>query len=410
MFRRWVDSFWAFPSSALVSGAFDGDLEQVKRWIEYYKDQPSSLNTECDTSRYKMTALHMAAMNGNVQIADALLLAGADANVKDERGETPLITACRYRRADVAIRLILSPGIDIYCVDDQGYTAIMLSAKYSLIGVFDYLATMSSSVLARFQLAINYQPFPSRDTLLHCAVVGGDANFVAKLLTFPELDLGLVNQYGLTAAQEARRLGCTAIAVMIEEEIQRRSRISDVVAEDVDEDVVEDIDMDMDEPVLDIIPNSMRDRLCSINYEGVIPIGFLCPISREIMCDPVTVCSGQTYDRSSLQIWFSRNPGCSELADPINPEYKIKKSELNNGTNIVLKDAIELFVSKREKAPLRKSPRLKTSAAAAAAAASVISDEERNEQMRRARIRMFDKSRDDEQPAASLASSPSLGR
>lgn len=36
-----------------------------------------------------MTALHLAAMTGNIRIAKKLLLKGADKNLKDSRGSTP---------------------------------------------------------------------------------------------------------------------------------------------------------------------------------------------------------------------------------------------------------------------------------------------------------------------------------
>ncbi|KAJ7514652.1 hypothetical protein O6H91_23G053800 [Diphasiastrum complanatum] len=35
-----------------------------------------------------------------------------------------------------------------------------------------------------------------------------------------------------------------------------------------------------------------------------IPSNFMCPISLEPMQDPVTLCTGQTYERSSIQRWF----------------------------------------------------------------------------------------------------------
>lgn len=36
-----------------------------------------------------------------------------------------------------------------------------------------------------------------------------------------------------------------------------------------------------------------------------IPLYFRCPISLELMRDPVTVCTGQTYDRSSIEAWVA---------------------------------------------------------------------------------------------------------
>ncbi|XP_004240176.2 U-box domain-containing protein 26-like [Solanum lycopersicum] len=44
-----------------------------------------------------------------------------------------------------------------------------------------------------------------------------------------------------------------------------------------------------------------------------IPILFRCPISLDLFKDPVTLCTGQTYDRSSIEKWLS----CGNLTCPV---------------------------------------------------------------------------------------------
>ncbi|KAL1534608.1 U-box domain-containing protein 26 [Salvia divinorum] len=49
-----------------------------------------------------------------------------------------------------------------------------------------------------------------------------------------------------------------------------------------------------------------------------IPYYFRCPISLELMCDPVTVCTGQTYDRSSIESWVATgNTTCPVTRAPL---------------------------------------------------------------------------------------------
>lgn len=49
-----------------------------------------------------------------------------------------------------------------------------------------------------------------------------------------------------------------------------------------------------------------------------IPYHFRCPISLELMCDPVTVCTGQTYDRSSIESWVATgNTTCPVTRSPL---------------------------------------------------------------------------------------------
>ncbi|XLS71215.1 hypothetical protein HN51_028080 [Arachis hypogaea] len=44
-----------------------------------------------------------------------------------------------------------------------------------------------------------------------------------------------------------------------------------------------------------------------------VPLFFLCPISLEIMKDPVTVSTSITYDRESIETWLfsGKNKSCS---------------------------------------------------------------------------------------------------
>lgn len=49
-----------------------------------------------------------------------------------------------------------------------------------------------------------------------------------------------------------------------------------------------------------------------------IPYHFRCPISLELMSDPVTVCTGQTYDRSSIESWVATgNTTCPVTRVPL---------------------------------------------------------------------------------------------
>lgn len=49
-----------------------------------------------------------------------------------------------------------------------------------------------------------------------------------------------------------------------------------------------------------------------------IPHHFRCPISLELMRDPVTVCTGQTYDRSSIEAWVATgNTTCPVTRSPL---------------------------------------------------------------------------------------------
>ncbi|XP_077230592.1 U-box domain-containing protein 20-like [Tasmannia lanceolata] len=54
------------------------------------------------------------------------------------------------------------------------------------------------------------------------------------------------------------------------------------------------------------------------NKEGMIPTHFRCPISLDLMKDPVTLCTGITYDRQSIDTWLDAgNHTCPVTNQPL---------------------------------------------------------------------------------------------
>lgn len=58
-----------------------------------------------------------------------------------------------------------------------------------------------------------------------------------------------------------------------------------------------------------------------------IPEYFICPISLQIMKDPVTVVTGITYDRDSIECWLSKNPNSNALC-PVTKLHVSRDSDL----------------------------------------------------------------------------------
>ncbi|XP_010912457.3 U-box domain-containing protein 25-like [Elaeis guineensis] len=63
----------------------------------------------------------------------------------------------------------------------------------------------------------------------------------------------------------------------------------------------------------------MPGSVAPLDLEGVtVPYHFRCPISLELMRDPVTVCTGQTYDRPSIESWVATgNTTCPVTRTPL---------------------------------------------------------------------------------------------
>lgn len=67
------------------------------------------------------TPLHGAAVGGHVEAAEALLDKGADLNAKDESGETPLAKTCVHGQKAVA-KLLIDRGADMSSKNNEGDT------------------------------------------------------------------------------------------------------------------------------------------------------------------------------------------------------------------------------------------------------------------------------------------------
>jgi hypothetical protein len=77
-----------------------------------------------------------ATLNGNTQLVSMLLSNGADINLQKNDGWTALMLAARYSNTDSnveTVKLLLDNGADINLQKNDGWTALMLAARYSNI-------------------------------------------------------------------------------------------------------------------------------------------------------------------------------------------------------------------------------------------------------------------------------------
>jgi len=78
-------------------------------------------------NRYGVTPLALACLNGNEQLVELLLAAGADANAPERGGETALMTASRTGKPG-AVKVLLAHGADVNAHERRGQTALMWAA------------------------------------------------------------------------------------------------------------------------------------------------------------------------------------------------------------------------------------------------------------------------------------------
>ena len=116
-----VDAPEGDGTTALHWAAYQGDLDIAQLLLR--------AGANADTpNRYGVTPLALAAGRGNAPIVEALLEAGAEANTTLPEGETVLMAAARSGNVDV-LRLLLAHGADVGAREGwRGQTALMWAA------------------------------------------------------------------------------------------------------------------------------------------------------------------------------------------------------------------------------------------------------------------------------------------
>ena len=116
-------------SHPLIDAAESGDQEAVTSWIQAGEDVNAQDTRKNDTLGLVIggTAIRKAAAKGHVEIVKRLLEAGADPNLSDHYGWTPLLSACQAEHVEV-VRLLVENGAQVDIPNALGVTALSLAA------------------------------------------------------------------------------------------------------------------------------------------------------------------------------------------------------------------------------------------------------------------------------------------
>lgn len=120
---------------------------------------------------FDRTVLHMAAGLGYVDMVELFLDAGADPNVQDDLGGTPLINAAASSSVDV-MKLLLSRSADVNCQRSNGLTALHMAARSGNLEMVEYLINRGAWIQTNVWHA----------TPLHDAAIVGHGQVIETLL------------------------------------------------------------------------------------------------------------------------------------------------------------------------------------------------------------------------------------
>lgn len=188
--------------------AYAGNMEQIRRLVE----NGVSVN---DPDYDGRTALHLAVCEGREDVVLYLLDRKADVNCQDRFGGTPMEDAIRHDRESVQ-KILLDHGATLQGgVGSCAGKICQMASEGNLHGV---------QTLRRNGFDVTEGDYDAR-TALHLAACNDRVSVLEYLLTLnPPINVNLVDRFGGTPLDDAKRHGSTAAIAML---IQRGCVTSD---------------------------------------------------------------------------------------------------------------------------------------------------------------------------------------
>jgi ankyrin repeat protein len=120
-----------------------------------------------------------------VKLVTFLLAQGADCNMPNLEGNTPLMLACIYRWEEVVELLLQQKTIEVNAKDDLGYSALVYAVKYGAYTIIQHLLKHEITPnihLSAFNYAIYLKNEEIADLLWQKAKMQGESEFIYKAL------------------------------------------------------------------------------------------------------------------------------------------------------------------------------------------------------------------------------------
>jgi ankyrin repeat protein len=169
----------AAADSPIADAAARGDREAVRALLKKAADVNAAQGDG-------MTALHWAAMNGDAELADMLIIAGANLRATTRLGNyTPLFLAAQQGNASI-LQALIKAGADIKAATANGTTPLMAAAASGEVDAVRVLVENGGEVNGRdgvrWQTPIMYAAASNRAAVIeYLASKGADLTLTSKV-------------------------------------------------------------------------------------------------------------------------------------------------------------------------------------------------------------------------------------
>lgn len=191
---------------ALISAVRNGDAREVEKLLERGADIDARTETGA-------TALIAASYGNHLEVADLLINAGTDVNVKDQTQQSAyLISAAEVGDDPRLLKLTLRNGAAIRSLDSYDGTGLIRAADRGYVDIV--------RELLKTDINVDHVNNLGWTALLEAIILGDcDARHteIVQLLVEAGADVNLADGDGVTPLQHARKPGCEEIRTILQD-------------------------------------------------------------------------------------------------------------------------------------------------------------------------------------------------
>ena len=182
-----------FSSFSFAEEIYDlvekGDISGIEKLTGKYNNDKTKLKNLINSKDKNGNApIHIAVINGDIDIVEHLSYKGADLNIGDKNGSTPLHLAIIYGEKEIAELLITKIDTDINKKNKTDSTALHFAAYEGYKTIVDQLLINEANINTKNEIGL---------TALHYAVLGA-RSAIAELLIEKGAEVNSTNNAGET--------------------------------------------------------------------------------------------------------------------------------------------------------------------------------------------------------------------